>query len=92
MGLERAPLDNEETANERLIRKIDERLKLSEQCYAECEQQKQVLEGRLNVLGGTVIRLSAALDIQPLRLHGEQARRKRPNQAAAKVRACCFPA
>jgi len=59
----RARLDNEESANERLFRNINERLKLSEQRYAECAQQKQALEARVNALAGSVIRLSAALDI-----------------------------
>lgn len=63
LGVARVRLDNEETANERLFRNIDERLKLSEQRYAECEQQKQALETRVNALAGTIIRLSAALDI-----------------------------
>ena len=62
-GIERTRLGNEETANERLFRNIDERLRLCEQRYTECEQQKQVLEARVNLLGGKVIRLSAALDI-----------------------------
>jgi hypothetical protein len=62
-GVTRARLDNEETANERLFRNINDRLELCEQRYAGCEQQKQELEVRLNSLTGSVIRLSAALDI-----------------------------
>ena len=62
-GVERVRLDNEETANERLFRTFDERLHACEQRYAECERLKQGLEGRVNSLAGTVIRLTAALDI-----------------------------
>ena len=63
LGVERVRLDNEETANERLFRNINERLRVCEQRYDEAERQKQELEGRVNSLAGTVIRLSAALDI-----------------------------
>jgi hypothetical protein len=63
VGIERVRLDNEETANERLFRNIDERLRLCEERYAECERHKQELETRVNTLAGRVIRLSAALDI-----------------------------
>lgn len=62
-GVARVRLDNEETANERLFRTFDERLRACEQRYAECERLKQELEGRVNTLAGTVIRLTAALDI-----------------------------
>lgn len=62
-GVEIARLGNEETANERLFRNIEERLKLCEQRYEECERQKHELDARLNELVGTAIRLSAALDI-----------------------------
>jgi hypothetical protein len=58
-----ARLSHEETANERLIRTIDERLKLSEQRYDDCQRIRRELDARMNRLGGTVIRLSAALDI-----------------------------
>src|SRR5262249_35106207 len=63
VGLERARLDHDETANERLFRNFSERLQLSLERYDEVEQQKHELEARLNVSEGTVIRLTAALDI-----------------------------
>ena len=63
VGIERARLDNEETANERLFHNINDRLQLCEQRNAECERQKRELETKVNTLAGTVIRLSAALDI-----------------------------
>ena len=62
-GLVRVRLSNEETANERLFRNIDERLKLCEQRYADCEQHKHELDARIITLTGTIIRMSAALDI-----------------------------
>ncbi len=62
-GVSRARLDNEETANERLFRNINDRLQLCEERYAECDRHKQELEARVNTLTGTAIRLSAALDI-----------------------------
>jgi hypothetical protein len=62
-GLAMARLGNEETANERLFRNINERLRLCEQRYEECERLKHELEARVNHLAGAVIRLSAALDI-----------------------------
>jgi hypothetical protein len=62
-GLAMARLGNEETANVRLFRNINERLTLCEKRYQECEQAKQELDIRVNNLAGTVIRLSAALDI-----------------------------
>jgi hypothetical protein len=52
-----------ENANERLYRNIDERLKWCEQRYAECERIKRELDIRVLFLEGTVIRVSAALDI-----------------------------
>jgi hypothetical protein len=63
VGIERVRLGNEEAANERLFRNINERLRLCEQRYDDAEHLKQELEGRVNSLAGTVIRLSAALDI-----------------------------
>jgi len=62
-GLALARLGNEETANVRLFRNINERLTLCERRYDECERAKQEMDVRLNTLSGTVIRLSAALDI-----------------------------
>jgi len=62
-GVARARLDNEETANERLFHNFDQRLRACEQRYDECERLKQELEGRVNALAGTIIRLKAALDI-----------------------------
>ena len=62
-GLAMARLGNEETANVRLFRNINERLMLCEKRYQECELAKQELDVRVNNLAGTVIRLSAALDI-----------------------------
>jgi hypothetical protein len=63
VGIERVRLGNEETANERLFRNINDRLQLCERRYAESDRHKQELESRVNTLAGTVIRLSAALDI-----------------------------
>jgi hypothetical protein len=58
-----ARLSTDENANERLFRNIDERLKWCEQRYADCEKMKRELDARVIFLEGTVIRLSAALDI-----------------------------
>jgi hypothetical protein len=58
-----ARLGVDENANERLYRNIDERLKWCEQRYAECERIKRELDVRVIYLEGTVIRVSAALDI-----------------------------
>jgi len=58
-----AKLGNDENANERLYRNIDERLKWCEQRYTDCERMKRELDARVIFLEGTVIRLSAALDI-----------------------------
>ena len=62
-GVARARLDNEETANERLFRTFDERLRGCEQRYTDSERLKHELEERVNSLTGTIIRLNAALDI-----------------------------
>lgn len=43
-GIEQAPLDNEETANERLVRNVNHRLQLCERRYREAERQKHELE------------------------------------------------
>ena len=62
-GLAMARLGNEETANERLFRTFNERLTASEQRSQDCERAKRELEERLNHMSGTLIRLSAAVDI-----------------------------
>jgi hypothetical protein len=58
-----ARLSNDESANERLFRNIDDRLRWCEQRYADCEKMKRELEAGVIFLEGTVMRLSAALDI-----------------------------
>jgi hypothetical protein len=58
-----ARLGHDETANERLFRSIDTRLKLAEQRWEECERMKHELDAGVLLLEGTVMRLTAALDI-----------------------------
>lgn len=63
-------LGNEDRANERLFRSINDRLELCEKRYEDAERTRSELERQLAGLRGTVVTLRAAVAILRVTLEG----------------------